>query len=137
MWLLIALRGRSLIEQLGKQSWAHWAALGSALALLLTFIFLHVPTIDVGVGYKFRVMAVFCLAPLAASGLTRIYNWSKTVRIILLAFQLLPFCSDWYLRTPAGWGRVAEECYWQGDLLHNNSVEQDRLYQGIRERMPA
>jgi hypothetical protein len=132
LWFLIALRRRSLIERLREPSWAHWAALGSGLALLLTFIGVNTP----GDGYKFRAMAIFCLAPLAAPGVRRIYDWNKTALVLILAFQLLPFCNAWYEKTPWGWGTAAEPCYWQGTVLRHGVPEQDRLYQWIRARTP-
>jgi hypothetical protein len=137
LWLLIALRRRSLIERLREQSWAHWAALGSGLLLLLTFVLLHVRTAGTGVEYKFRTMAIFCLAPLAAPGLKRIYDGNKMALVLLLGLQLLPLCSDWYSRTPGGWGRVAEPYYWQGAVLQHAVPDEADLYQWIREHTPA
>ena len=136
LWFLIALRRRSLIERLRERSWAHWAALGSGLVLLLTFIVLHVRTADVGVGYKFRTMGIFCLAPLAAPGLKRIYDWNKTALVLILALQFLPLCYDWYSRTPGRWGRVTEPYYWQGTALRHPVPEEDHLYRWIGEHTP-
>ena len=137
LWLLIALRGPSLIDQLRRRSRAHWAVLGSASVLLVTFIFMHVRTADVGVVYKFRVMGVFCLAALAAPGLTRIYNWNKPILILILAIQLLPLCDEWYTRSPRQWGDVIEPYYWQGGVLRHGYQSQDQLYTWIRENTPS
>ena len=131
IWLLIALGRRTLLEQL-RRSWAHRAALLSGLALLLIFIGMNVP----GGGYKFRAMAVFCLAPLAAPGLKRVYDWNKPALVLVLALQLWPCCAGWYGKTPWGWGTAAEPCHWEGTVLRHGDLEQDRLYQWIREQTP-
>jgi hypothetical protein len=131
LWLLIALGRRSLGEQL-RRSWVHRAALGSGLALLLAFLVMNAP----GGVFKFRAMAIFCLAPLAAPGLKRIYDWNRTALVFILALQLMPFCYGWYAKTPWGWGFAAEPCYWQGTTLRHGLPEQDRLYQWIRENTP-
>lgn len=132
VWLLIALGRRSLFERLRERSLAHWAALLSGLALLLTFIVLDIPSADVGPAYKFRVMAVFCLAPLAATGLKRIRDWNRTAMVFVLALQLLPLCFELYRRTPQVWGSVAEPYYWQGSVLRHGARGQDQLYEWIR-----
>ncbi len=137
LWFFIALGRRDLIERLREGSSAHRAALGSALVLLLAFILLDLRTDDAGEGYKFRVMAVFWLAPLAAPGLRRIYVWNRTCASIVLAIQLLPLCYDGYLRSPGRWGSVAEPNHWQGAVLRHDVQAQDRLYQWIRERTPS
>ena len=131
IWLLIGAGRRPLLEQL-RRSWVHRAVLLSALALLLIFIGMNVP----GGGYKFRAMAVFCLAPLAAQGLKRVFDWNKPALVLILALQLLSFCSGWYGRTPWGWGTAAEPCHWQGTVLRHGDLDQDRLYQWIREQTP-
>jgi hypothetical protein len=132
LWLLIALARKNLEEQL-RRSVVHRAVLGSGLALLATFIVLNVP----GGGYKFRAMAVFCLAPLAAPGLKRIYDWNKTALVLILALQLLPFVHHWYSKSPWGWGRPVEPCYWQGPLLRHGLPEEDDLYRWLREHTPV
>ncbi len=133
LWLLMAVRRRSLGEQL-RRSWVHRAALGSGLALLMTFIVLSVPG---GGFFKCRAMAVFCLAPLAAPGLKQIYDWNKSASVLVLTLQLLPFCYAWYEKTPWGWGTAAEPCYWQGTVLRHGIREQDDLYRWIREHTPT
>jgi hypothetical protein len=132
LWLFIAARGRSLLEQL-RTSWVHWAVLGSGLSLLLAFLVLYGPATP----YKFRAMAVFCLAPLAAPGLKRIYDWNKTALVVILSLQLLPLFFSFYDRTPWGWGSAAEPCYWQGTVLRHGVSEEDGLYQWIREHTPT
>jgi hypothetical protein len=133
LWLLIAVRGRSLAEQL-RRSWVHWAALGSGLALLLTFILMYAPA---DTTYKFRIMAVCCLGPLAGPGLKRIYDWNKTALVLILALQLLPYCADLYAKSPWGWGHAAEPCSWRGTVLRHDVPEEDHLYQWIREHTPT
>ncbi len=137
LWLLIALGRKSLIARLAERSWPDWAALNSGLALLLAFIVLDIRSADVGPGYKFRVMAVFCLAPLAALGLKRIHDWSRTALVFVLALQLLPFCFDFTRKTPQRWGSVTEPYYWQGPVLHHRDRGQDRLYEWIRVHTPT
>jgi hypothetical protein len=132
LWLLIAVRRQSLLERLRAGSLVHWTALGSGLALLLAYLLVDAP----GGSYKFRVLAVFCLAPLAAPGLKRIDDGNRRAAVLLLALQLLPFCFDWYSKTPWGWGHVAEPYSWQGTVLRHGDDQEDRLYQWIREHTP-
>jgi hypothetical protein len=137
LWLLIGLRRQSLSERLRARSWAHWAALGSGLVLLLTFILLDARTADVGVGYKFRTMAVFCLAPLAAPGLKWVSDRNRPALVLLLGLQLLPFCSDSATRIPGRWGRVTEPYSWHGAQLRHAIPAEEDLYRWIREHTPA
>jgi hypothetical protein len=81
-------------------------------------------------------MAIFCLAPLAAPGLKRIYDENKMALVFVLALQLLPLCCDWYSRTPGRWGRVTEPYYWQGSVLQHAVPDEADLYRWIREHTP-
>ncbi|HZW29546.1 MAG TPA: hypothetical protein VFF52_02500 [Isosphaeraceae bacterium] len=133
VWLLIALRHRSLVERLRARSWVHWAALGSGLALLLTFILLRVPG---EAGYKFRAMAVLCLAPLAAPGLKQIYDRNRTAVVLLLTLLFLPLAWDFYGKLPRKFGGVTEPYSWQGAVLRHAVPSEDRLYRWIRDQTP-
>jgi hypothetical protein len=82
-------------------------------------------------------MAVFCIGPLAAPGLKRIYDWNKTALVLILAIQLLPYCGDCYSKSPWGWGTAAEPCFWRGTVLRHDVPEEDHLYQWIREHTPT
>ena len=132
LWLLIAIRRQSLMEQL-RRSWVHRAALVSGILLLLTFVLLYAPG---DTGYKFRLMAIFCLAPLAAPGVKLIYDRSKAALVLILAIQLAPFCYTLHSKSPWGWGTVAEPCHWERTLLRHDNPEEDRLYEWIRANTP-
>jgi hypothetical protein len=81
-------------------------------------------------------MAVFCLGPVAAPGLKRIYDWNKTSMVLILGLQLLPYCAELYSKSPWGWGSVAEPYHWQGSEIRHGVLAEEHLYQWIREHVP-
>ena len=135
-WLLIAVGRRRIVERFRERPWAYLGAIGSSLALLTAFVFLDMRSVNVGVVYKFRVMALLCVAPLAAAGLKRIDDRSRVASALVMGLQLMPLCYDWSMRIPGRWGTVTEPYYWQDTVLRHAVPAQDELYRWIREHTP-
>jgi len=133
LWFFIALRRRTLVEQLSRRSWVHWAVAGSALALLLAYIFLHVPG---HAGYKYRAMAVLFLAVMAAPGLKSIYTYNRFVFVGIVSLLFFSLMFDSVHKLTRG-GPVSELTLADGFVLRHADASEDALYQWISRHTTA